>query len=174
MKVVLAGAFGHLGEDVLRCLVKAGHEVVAADLVTRKLDDCSGYRSVKIDMTDKEALKGLCDGADVVISTVGLTKASPKITAYDIDWGANKNLVNEAVHAGVKHFAYISVLKADKAPDVPMLDAKAKLEAYLKQSKMTWVIFRPTGYFYDIAHVFMPMVEKGKVTLLRWFPGVSS
>ena len=166
MKVVLAGAFGHLGEDILRSLVKAGHDVTAADMVTRELKGCTGFKPVKIDMTDKEALKGLCDGADVVITTVGLTKANAKITAYDIDYGANKNLVDEAVRAGVKHFAYVSVLKADKAPDVPMLDAKAKLEAYLKQSGLTWVIFRPTGYFYDIAHVFMPMIEKGKVTLL--------
>lgn len=166
MKVVLAGAFGHLGEDILRSLVKAGHDVTAADMVTRELKGCTGFKPVKIDMTNKEALKGLCDGADVVITTVGLTKANAKITAYDIDYGANKNLVDEAVRAGVKHFAYVSVLKADKAPDVPMLDAKAKLEAYLKQSRLTWVIFRPTGYFYDIAHVFMPMIEKGKVTLL--------
>jgi len=166
MKVVLAGAFGHLGEDILRSLVKAGHDVVAADMVIRELKDCSGYKPVKIDMTDAAALKGLCDGADVVITTVGLTSTNAKITNYDIDWGANKNLVDEAVRAGVKHFAYVSVLKADQAPDVPMLDAKAKLENYLKQSGMTWVIFRPTGYFYDIAKVFMPMIEKGKVTLL--------
>ena len=166
MKVVLAGAFGHLGEDILRSLVRAGHEVTAADMVTREIEGCEGFTPVKVDMTDRESIKGLCDGADVVITTVGLTKTSAKLTNYDIDWGANKNLVDEAVAAGVKNFAYISVLKADKAPKVPMLDAKAKLEEYLKRSGMTWVIFRPTGYFYDIAKVFMPMVEKGKVTLL--------
>ena len=167
MKVVLAGAFGHLGEDILRSLVKAGHDVVAADLVTRELKGCSGFKAVRIDMTKPEQMKGLCDGAEVVITTVGLTTTNAKITNYDIDWGANKNLVDEAVRAGVKNFAYVSVLKADKAgPDVPMLHAKAMLEDYLKKSGMTWVIFRPTGYFYDIAKVFMPMVEKGKVTLL--------
>ena len=166
MKVVLAGAFGHLGEDILRTLVREGHDVVAADMVTRELEGVSGFKPVKIDMTNKESLKGLCDGADVVITTVGLTKASATISCYDVDYGANKNLVDEAVRAGVKNFAYVSVLKADKAPDVPMLDAKAKLEEYLKKSGLTWVIFRPTGYFYDIAKVFMPMIEKGKVTLL--------
>ena len=166
MKVVLAGAFGHLGEDILRSLVREGHDVVAADMVTRELQGVSGFKPVKIDMTNKESLKGLCDGADVVITTVGLTKASATISCYDVDYGANKNLVDEAVRAGVKNFAYVSVLKADKAPDVPMLDAKAKLEDYLKKSGLTWVIFRPTGYFYDIAKVFMPMIEKGKVTLL--------
>ena len=166
MKVLLAGAFGHLGEDVLRSLVKKGHDVVAADMVIRDLEGVEGYKPVKIDMTDKDSLKGLCDGIETVITTVGLTKASATISCYDVDYGANKNLVDEAVRAGVKNFAYVSVLKADKAPDVPMLDAKAKLEAYLKKSGLTWVIFRPTGYFYDIAKVFMPMIEKGKVTLL--------
>ncbi|MBR1797732.1 MAG: SDR family oxidoreductase [Clostridiales bacterium] len=166
MKVVLAGAFGHLGSDILKSLVKAGHDVVAADMVTREIEGLTGFTPVKIDMTNKDSLSGLCDGADVVITTVGLTKTSATVTAYDIDWGANKNLVDEAKKAGVKNFAYISVIKADQAPDVPMLDAKAKLEKYLKESGLTWVIFRPTGYFYDIAHVFMPMIEKGKVTLL--------
>ena len=166
MKVLLAGAFGHLGEDILRSLVKKGHDVVAADMVIRDLEGVEGYKPVKVDMTNKESLKGLCDGIDTVITTVGLTKASATISCYDVDYGANKNLVDEAVRAGVKNFAYVSVLKADKAPDVPMLDAKAKLEDYLKKSGLTWVIFRPTGYFYDIAKVFMPMIEKGKVTLL--------
>ena len=166
MKVVLAGAFGHLGTDILKSLVREGHDVVAADMVTREIEGLSGFTPVKVDMTDRESLNGLCDGADVVITTVGLTKTSATVTAYDIDWGANKNLVDEAKKAGVKNFAYVSVLKADQAPHVPMLDAKAKLEAYLKESGLTWVIFRPTGYFYDIAHIFMPMVEKGKVTLL--------
>ena len=32
MKIVLAGAFGNLGAEILKCLCKAGHEVVAADL----------------------------------------------------------------------------------------------------------------------------------------------
>ena len=32
MKVLLAGAFGNLGADILKELVKQGHEVVACDL----------------------------------------------------------------------------------------------------------------------------------------------
>lgn len=166
MKVLLAGAFGHLGQDVLRALVEAGHEVIAADVVIRNLD-FSGFTPMKIDMTDPEKLKGTCDGVDVVITTVGLTKASETVTAYDIDYGANKNLLDEALRAGVKHYAYISVLKDEKGKDIPMLGAKAKLIEALKASGITWAIFRPTGYFYDTAHIFQPKVEAGKVTLLK-------
>ena len=167
MKVVLAGAFGNLGADILRELVKQGHEVVAADLKTKEISGLEGkYTPRAMDVTEPETLKGLCEGADVVITTVGLTGTSPTITNYDIDYQGNLNLLREAQRAGVKHFSYISVIKADSDPQVPMLHAKYLFEQELKKSGISWVIHRPTGYFYDIAKVFMPMIEKGQVTLL--------
>ena len=165
MKVVLAGAFGKLGTDILIELCKQGHEVVALDLVTKELEGYN-YTAKKIDVTKPETLTGLMDGAETVISTVGLTGTSATITNYDIDYNGNVNLLNEAKKAGVKNFVYISVIKAESAPDVPMLHAKYLFEEDLKKSGLNYVIHRPTGYFYDIAKVFMPMIEKGEVTLL--------
>lgn len=166
MRIVLAGAYGNLGSDIFRLLVRGGHEVIAADLTKRELHIEGNYTYRKLDVTNKEELKGLCDGADCVISTVGLTKTSATVTNEEIDHQGNLNLLREAKRAGVKHFAYVSVLKADKAPDVPMLYAKYLFEQELKQSGLLYVIFRPTGYFYDIVKVFKPMIEKGEVTLL--------
>ncbi|MBO5178492.1 MAG: NAD(P)H-binding protein [Lachnospiraceae bacterium] len=165
MKVVLAGAFGKLGTDILIELCKQGHEVVALDLVTKELEGYT-YTAKKIDVTKPETLAGTMDGAETVISTVGLTGTSATITNYDIDLNGNINLLTEAKKAGVKNFVYISVIKAESAPDVPMLHAKYLFEEELKKSGLNYVIHRPTGYFYDIAKVFMPMIEKGEVTLL--------
>lgn len=166
MKVVLAGAYGNLGADIFKALLKAGHEVVAADLVERDLGLTGNFTFKKLDVTKPESLKGLCDGADCVITTVGLTKTSATVTNYEIDYQGNVNLLNEAKAAGVKYFTYISVLKADKAPKVPMLHAKFLFEEELKKSGIAYTIHRPTGYFYDIVKVFRPMIEKGEVTLL--------
>ncbi len=166
MKVVLAGAYGNLGADIFKSLLAEGHEVIAADMIERNLGITGCYTFKKIDVTNPDTLKGLCDGADVVITTVGLTKTSATTTNYEIDYQGNLNILNEAKAAGVKNFAYISVIKADKAPKVPMLHAKYLFEEQLKQSGLNWVIYRPTGYFYDIVKVFKPMVEKGEVTLL--------
>lgn len=168
MKVVLAGAYGKLGSEILKSLLKAGHNVVAADMIEGNIQgvDKKSFEFRRLDVTDKSALKGICDGADTVITTVGLTKTSAELTNYDIDYNGNLNLLNEAKAAGVKHFVYISVIKADKAPDVPMLHAKYLFEEELKKSGITYVIHRPTGYFYDIVKVFRPMIESGKVTLL--------
>ena len=166
MKVVLAGAYGNLGADVFRELIGNGHEVIALDIAQRDIGIDSGFSFTKIDVTDPKTLEGVCDGADAVITTVGLTKGSPTVSNYDIDYQGNLNLLNEAKKSGIKNFIYISVVKADTAPDVPMVNAKYLFEQKLKKSGLTYVIHRPTGYFYDIIKVFRPMIEKGKVTLL--------
>lgn len=167
MKVVLAGAFGKLGTDILKALIREDYEVIAADMAERMEPSIAGkYTFWKIDATKPETMKGMCDGADLVITTVGLTGTSASITNYDIDYQGNMNILEEAKRAKVKGFTYISVIKADSDPKVPMLHAKALFEEKLKESGIPYVIHRPTGYFYDIAKVFMPMIEKGEVSLL--------
>ena len=72
MKVVLAGAYGNLGADILKSLLRNGHEVVAADMAERDLGIEGTFTFKKIDATKPETLEGLCDGADIVITTIGL------------------------------------------------------------------------------------------------------
>ena len=177
MKVVLAGAFGNLGAEILKCLCAAGHEVIAADLKERPIAGLEGkYTFVCIDATKPETLSGLCDGAEVVITTMGLTGASTTVTSYDIDYHGNMNLYSECKKAGVKKFNYVSVISCDKpgAEKVPMLHAKYMVEQEIKKEPMDYVIYRPTGYFYDIAKVFKPYIDKGEMQLLKGYGGVKA
>lgn len=177
MKVVLAGAFGNLGAEILKVLCREGHEVIAADLKERPVEGTEGkYTFREIDATEYITMKGLCDGADVVITTMGLTGASTKFTAYDIDYQGNMNLYRVAKKAGVKKFNYISVISCDEpgAEEVPMLHAKYQVEQEIKKDQIDWVIYRPTGYFYDIAKVFKPYVDKGEMQLLKGYGKVKA
>ncbi|MBR1842118.1 MAG: NAD(P)H-binding protein [Oscillospiraceae bacterium] len=177
MKVLLAGAFGNLGAEILKSLVAHGHDVVAADLKERPVEGTEGkYKFVSIDATDPATLKGICDGVEVVITTMGLTGASTKFTSYDIDHRGNMNLYEEAKRAGVRKFNYISVISCDEpgAEKVPMLHAKYLVEQEIKKQPMDWIIYRPTGYFYDICKVFKPYVDKGEMQLLKGYGGVKA
>ena len=50
MKIVLAGAFGNLGAEILRSLCRGGHTVVAADLKEKSIPGLEGrYTFVPID-----------------------------------------------------------------------------------------------------------------------------
>ena len=177
MKVILAGAFGNLGGEILKALIREGHEVVAADLKERKIEGTEGkYRFVQVDATDPETMRGICDGCEVAITTMGLTGASKHFTSYDIDYKGNMNFHAECVKAGVGKFNYVSVISCDEkgAEKVPMLHAKYMVEEEIKKGNMDWVIYRPTGYFYDIAKVFRPYVEKGEMQLLKGYGHVKA
>ncbi len=177
MKVLLAGAFGNLGFEILKQLVEKKYEVIAADLKEKENNDLEGKYTFKaIDATNPETLKGICDGVDTVITTMGLTTSSTRFTAYDIDYQGNLNLYNEAKKANVRKFNYISVISCDEpgAEKVPMLHAKYMLEQEIKKGDMSYVIYRPTGYFYDIAKVFKPYVDKGEMQLLKGYHNVKA
>lgn len=177
MKVVLAGAFGNLGAEILKKLIADGHEVVAAGRKEKRIEGLEGkYTFAQIDVNDPSTLEGLCEGAQVLISTVGLTGASKTLDCYDVDYKGNINLYNEAKRAGVKKFNYISVIACDNpdAAKIPMLNAKLMVENELKAGDMDYVIYRPTGYFYDIVKVFRPYIEKGEMQLLKGYGGVKA
>ncbi|MBQ1691388.1 MAG: NAD(P)H-binding protein [Erysipelotrichaceae bacterium] len=177
MKVLLAGAFGNLGFEILKQLVEKKYEVIAADLKEKENSGLEGKYTFKaIDATNPETLKGICDGVDTVITTMGLTTSSTRFTAYDIDYQGNLNLYNEAKKANVRKFNYISVISCDEpgAEKVPMLHAKYMLEQEIKKGDMSYVIYRPTGYFYDIAKVFKPYVDKGEMQLLKGYHNVKA
>jgi len=168
VNILIAGAFGNLGTQLTRAALAAGHRVLAADKVQKPMDgvDCSRLEFREIDVTRPESLAGICEGMDIVISTVGLTSSSTLVTHYDIDLRGNLGILKEARKSGVGKFIYISVIKADTDRTIPMLDAKHQFEQALEASGTRYLIVRPTGYFYDIAKVFKPMVEKGSVRLL--------
>lgn len=177
MKVLLAGAFGNLGFEILKQLVEKKYEVIAADLKEKENNGLEGKYTFKaIDATNPETLKGICDDVDTVITTMGLTTSSTRFTAYDIDYQGNLNLYNEAKKANVHKFNYISVISCDEpgAEKVPMLHAKYMLEQEIKKGDMSYVIYRPTGYFYDIAKVFKPYVDKGEMQLLKGYHNVKA
>ena len=76
----------------------------------------------------------------------------------------------------MKKFNYISVISCDEkgAEEVPMIHAKLLLENDVKMGDMEYVIYRPTGYFYDIAKVFKPYIDKGEMQLLKGYGNVKA
>lgn len=164
--VLLAGATGYLGGYIAQELQKRGYfyKVIVRD--KRKLNSGRFQASdvIEAELTDPNSLAGCCQGIDIVISTVGITRQKDGLTYMDVDYQANMNVLNEARKSGVKKFIYVSVLNGQKLRELKICDAKEMFVDQLKRSGMDFCIVRPNGFFVDMSE-FFHMAKKGRVFL---------
>lgn len=165
-KVLLAGATGYLGSYILSELLGQQHEVRVIVRNRSKLEQQNSDKIevIEAEMTKPDSIKNCCDNIDFVISTVGITKQKDGLTYMDVDYQANKNLLEEAKKSDVKKFIYISVLNGQKLKDLKICKAKELFVNELKESGVDYCIIRPNGFFSDMAKIFY-MAQKGRVYL---------
>lgn len=152
-RILLAGATGHLGREIARQLRQRGYWIRA---LVRSTSNQQSIQSLVDeiaigDVTHPASLKGVCDGIDAVISTVGaslklaLSPGQPSYTA--IDFQGNMNLLDSATRAGVRKFVYVSLFGAERLPDLEYVQAHEDFARALLASPLPATIIRPTGFF---------------------------
>ncbi len=164
--VLVAGATGYLGGFVVKEFKSRGYFVRALARSPEKLDHLrdSIDEVVRGEVTRAETLDTVCDGIDVVFSSVGITKQKDGLTFKDVDYQGNKNLLDAALKAGVKKFIYVSVFNGPNLPHLAIVKAHEDFVDVLKASGLEYAVIRPTGFFSDMGE-YMKMARKGRVFL---------
>ncbi|OED62090.1 NAD-dependent dehydratase [Vibrio tasmaniensis ZS-17] len=166
-RVLVAGATGYLGRHLIEALQACDADFKAQARSADKLKDL-GLNDSQIQIaqvTDADSLKGCCDGVDIVISCVGITRQKEGLSYMDVDYQANLNLLEEAERAGVKKFVYVSAFRANVIKRVRLLEAKERF-AYrlLASEQLAPCVIHPNGFFADIEE-FYNMAQSGRVYL---------
>ena len=166
-RVLVAGATGYLGGFVCRELKSRGHVVRALLRSSRGLDAlwASSDEIVQGKVTEPETLAGLCDGIDVVFSSVGITRQKDGLSFRDVDYQGNLNLLREAMRAGVKRFVYVSACNGRQLRRLDIVDAHEAFVDELEASGIDHAVLRPTGYFSDMGEI-LDMARRGRVWLI--------
>ncbi|HKI88558.1 MAG TPA: SDR family oxidoreductase [Draconibacterium sp.] len=164
--ILLAGATGYLGKYIAAELERQQYKSILLTRNVQKLADIESRNSkiIETEVTQPKTLKGLFDGAETVVSTVGITRQKDGLTYMDVDYQANLNLLNEAQNAGIKKFIYISAINGQKYRNLKIFEAKERFVDELKLSGLDYTIIRPNGYFSDMGD-FLSMAKSGKVYL---------
>jgi uncharacterized protein YbjT (DUF2867 family) len=165
-KVLVAGATGYLGQFVVRALKAKGYWIRALGRSASRLAPVEDYADELFigEVTDPDSLTGLCDGIDVVFSSVGITRQKDGLTYNDVDYQANRNLLTIAEGASVSKFVYVHVLNAEQLQHVAMIQAKQAFVDALKRSPLDHTVICPTGFFSDMEE-FLKMARAGRVYL---------
>mmetsp|Transcript_16539 Transcript_16539/g.27432 ORF Transcript_16539/g.27432 Transcript_16539/m.27432 type:complete len:286 (+) Transcript_16539:106-963(+) len=167
--VLIAGATGYLGRFLVAEYMQRDDWNVIA-LVRKTEGAPTATKLVLAEVTKSETLKGIMDGGvDLVISVVGITRQRDGLTYQNVDYQANKNLLEEAIRAKVPRFAYIHVLKGESLAHLPAIKAKQDFVSDLEQATLDGKIDKatvicPCGFFSDMKD-FLDMAKGGRAWL---------
>ncbi len=162
--VFIAGATGYLGRHLCAEYARLGWQVTALVRDAARAGDLAANTLVEAEATRPETLTGLMEGADLVVSALGITRQADGLSYRDVDFQANLNLLHEAERASVGRFAYVHVLNADAMRHVPLIAAKADFVDALRASALPSTVIAPSGYFSDMSD-FLSMARSGRVWL---------
>lgn len=166
-RVLVVGATGYLGSHMVAELKAAGHWVRA---LSRRKDafDAGAQAPNEIfvgQATRPETLTGLCDGIDYVFSALGLTRQKENLSFWDVDYKANKNVLDLAVAGEVKQFLFISVVRPGLSADLDIVAAREALVRDMTAAPIAHTVVRATGFFSDMCE-FLDMARSGRVWLV--------
>jgi len=173
-KVLVAGATGYLGRFMVQEFSRRGYWVRALARDPERLKQSGPFLEPAVidqvnevfvgQVTRPETLRGLCDGIDIVFSSIGITRQKDKLTFRDVDYQGNRNILDIALKKSVKKFIYVSLFKADLFEYLAIVRAHEDFVRDLKSCGLEYAVIRPTGYFSDMSQ-FFKMAKSGRVYL---------
>lgn len=171
-RVLVAGATGYLGRYVVQEFKKLDCWVRVLARDPEKLALPGPFLEPAIEkmvddvfigeVTRPETMDGLCEGIDIVFSSIGITRQRDGLSFMDVDYQGNKNLLHIAQRAAVRRFIFISVYKADVMAH--LAKAREFFVQDLLESGLEYGVIRPTGYFSDMSE-YLRMAQSGRVYL---------
>jgi len=176
--VLVAGATGYLGKYVAKEFKEQGYWVraLARKQSLHKLEESGPFLEPAVreyidevfvgEVTKPRTLHGLCDGIDIIFSSIGITRQRDGVGFMDVDYQGNKNILDIALKASVRKFIFISVFNAHLLEQkVGVVNPRELFVKDLVASGLDYAVIRPTGFFSDMSEV-LRMASSGRVYLV--------
>jgi divinyl chlorophyllide a 8-vinyl-reductase len=173
--VVVAGATGYIGRNLVRESVRRGHRTIAlvrnveTAAANHYLQGCTEL--LECDVCDANSVKNVLrtitsqyGSIDSVVSCLA-SRSGIKEDAYAVDYQASLNVLEAARCHKAIHFCLLSAFCVQK-PELQFQHAKLKLEAEIRdQAGIAYSIVRPTAFFKSVAGQF-ENIKSGKPIVL--------
>ncbi|MBT0810824.1 NAD(P)H-binding protein [Litoribacter ruber] len=151
-KILLAGASGTLGLEILKILTQNGHLVRA---LIHDDENIEQVRRLTEDIVIQDVQKpihelGVFENVNILLSSIGKSVSIFRSTegTYDsIDFHGNKNLFEQASQAGVKRGIFVSIMGASEENSLELAQVHYKAEKALAENFKNHTIIRPAGFF---------------------------
>ena len=175
MKILLAGATGTVGKELLPLLKDSGYTIrtLCRNQTSRPMLSKFTSDMVFADSCKAKNIEGICQDIDVIISVMGGSlslKPVSRASYFKSDFTANYNLLNDAKKNNVKRFVYLSVHPEIAYQNTAYVKSHLEFEKKLSESNLSYGILRPTGLFHTFKSLsaiakaigVLPLIGNGK------------
>jgi len=166
-KVIVAGATGFLGSQIVKELLQQGAEVTAMVRASSNRSELTkiGVKNFVVgDMMDAASLRQALSpkhGFDVIVASAAGYTRRKKSDSAATDTIGYQNLVDATKEAGIPRFVLISILESDKARSVPHFHNKYLIEQYLKKKNQPFIALRPGAFLDQTPDFIINKIKKG-------------
>ena len=152
--IVVTGATGTVGSEVVRQLNAAGQKVRALVRDPAKAEKIKGanVELAKGDLTKPETVRAALQGAD---------KLFLLYTGEDLQ-PVEAKVVEEAKKAGVKHVVYLSVIGAEMEPGIALGRGHRDTEKAIEKAGIPYTFLRPSGFMSNMFNNLDSIKAQGK------------
>ena len=176
MAVLVTGAAGFVGNNVVRRLVAEGKPVRAMvcdpEKAKVRLGDLKGkIEIVKGDVTDRASLAPAMRDVSAVVHTVAIALEKGGATYEEVNYQGTIHLVDAAEAAKVRRFINVSQNGASPDHFSRFLRSKGRAQEYVKTSTLQWTAVRPSAIFGPQDEFFNSIARLVRVTPLI-FPNI--
>ncbi|MGV3580713.1 MAG: complex I NDUFA9 subunit family protein [Methylophilus sp.] len=151
-KVTVLGGSGFVGSSLVAKLDASGYQVT---VLTRRREDAKHLillpkvHVIECDLDDRQKLKQLIEGSDVVINLVGILHESGKSTFEQIHHQLPRRVAQLCGELGIRRLIHMSALQASQSAPSAYLRSKAAGESAINEysKKLDITTFKPSIIF---------------------------
>jgi uncharacterized protein YbjT (DUF2867 family) len=147
-QVLILGATGFIGSAVTARLRAAGHGIVVVarggGAIVRRLGVERVIRADLRDMADPAQWAPHLRGIDAVLNCAGVLQDSGRDATGPVHFEVPKALYEACHQAGVRRVIHLSAMNVEAGGVSDFSRSKQRIEDWLQQSALDWVILRPS------------------------------
>lgn len=148
MRVMITGAYGFIGSQLIPALLAEGHELVGVGRnVARAARQWPQVQWISLDVARATRAKDWTPhlaGIEAVVNCVGVLQDSPGQSVRVVQVDAALALFAACSRAGIRRFIHLSAAGAGESRPTDFARTKAEADAALMSSDLDWIILRPS------------------------------